>query len=529
LGLSSSEGLYFQQPFYIAEQNWWDLELLPQVRTNRGEGLYETFRFVDSPKSKGTLKAGYFQEKENYFQTNNLRNRSHFGFNFRYENSDFLNKWFSENYEGQSGIYVDINHMNDVDYINLTSNNTQNQTTATQILSRVNLFYNTNENYFGTYLKYYEDLTQPSNDATLQKLPTLHYHHYLNRLLKNHLLYSLDVRGNNIYRVKGKKVVQTDINLPVTLQTSLFDEYLNLSYQANLYMQHSSFYGTPTIVWQNPIYQTGYFARNYHTLSATTQLTKGYGKYTHVVGMAISYNQSSWKKKTGYYKNISDYCSNPLNKGDAQCEFYNLSDIENNTKIDFTQYLYDAKQKEIFYQRLSQRISYSNSQQRYGELENELDYRINSHISLYNNMFYNYDENRFSQIFNQISLNNYGVTLSASHLFKDNFIPESKENERYTSYLTTNLEYNYSSHYSYSASYNYDLQTKEKKSASIGFMYTKRCWDFGIKYAENNRPILSNGLGNSSIYDKYIYVTVLLKPFMKPRKNNSLFSYKLKN
>ncbi len=530
LGLSSSEGFYLQQPLYIAEQNWWDLELLPQIRTNRGAGIYENFRFVDSATSDGEFRAGYFKEKDAYFQDNNLRNQSHFGFNFKYKNSDFLNQWFHKNYGGQSGIYVELNHMNDVDYINLSSNDTINQTTATQILSRVNLFYNTNENYFGTYLKYYEDLTLPSNDETLQKIPTLHYHHYLNTLLKNHLLYSLDVQGNNIYRKKGKKVIQTDINLPIALQTSLFDEYLNLSYQANLYLQHSSFSGTPTTASKNSTYKTGYFARNYHTLAASTQLTKRYKKYTHVIGMAMSYNQSSWETKTGYYKDVADYCSKSENKADARCEFYNLSDIENAAKIDFTQYLYDDAQKEIFYQRLSQRISYSNSQQRYGELENELDYTLNSYFSIYNNMFYNYDKNRFSKIFNKISLHDYGLKLSASHLFKDDFLPETLNHERYTSYLTTSLNYVYSSHYSYNASYNYDLQTQEKKSASIGFMYKKRCWDFGIKYTENNRPILTNSTtSKSSVYDKYIYLTIVLKPFMKPRANNSFLTYKLAN
>lgn len=50
-GISSTEGFYYEQPIYIAEQNWWDLELNPQIRTSRGEGLYSTFRFVDSPVS----------------------------------------------------------------------------------------------------------------------------------------------------------------------------------------------------------------------------------------------------------------------------------------------------------------------------------------------------------------------------------------------------------------------------------------------------------------------------------------------
>ena len=534
LGLSDAEGFYMQQPFYIAEQNWWDLELLPQIRTNRGSGIYETFRFVDSKTSRGEFRAGYFKEKEKYFLQNNLQNQSHFGFNFKYDNNDFINQWFGRNYEGQSGMYVDINHMNDVDYINLTTNDTTNQATSTQILSRINLFYNTNNNYLGAYFKYYEDLTLPTNDDTLQKLPTLQYHHYLNTLLQDHFLYSLDVQSSNIYRKHGKKVLQTDVNLPLTLQTALFDEYLNLSYQANLYLQHSSFSGQELPTTTNIEYNNGYFARNYHTLSASTQLTKGYEDFTHVIGLSMSYNQSSWETKSGYYSDVSDYCSNLDNQSDldyeSRCEFYNLSDIENAANIDFTQYIYDDKQKEILYHRLSQRISYSNSQQRYGELENELDYKVTDYLSLYNNMFYNYDKNRFSKIFNKVSVHNYGVTLAASHLFKDSFLPQTPTYNRYTSYLTTNLEYVYSSHYSYKATYNYDLETQEKKSASIGFMYKKRCWNFGIKYAENNRPVLTNtSTDKSSVYDKYIYLTIVLKPFMKPHGDNSLISYKLAN
>ena len=44
--------------------------------------------------------------------------------------------------EGQSGLYVDIGNMSDVDYINLADNNTLNISTSTQVLSRINIFYN---------------------------------------------------------------------------------------------------------------------------------------------------------------------------------------------------------------------------------------------------------------------------------------------------------------------------------------------------------------------------------------------------
>ena len=527
VGFSNDEGFFFQQPIYIAEQNWWDLEFLPQIRTNRGRGLYTNFRFVDSKVSHGEIKMGYFRENEDYFLKNNLQNDSHYGFNIKYDNKDFLNLWSGESFAGQSGFYVDINHMNDVDYINLASNNTENQTTSKQILSRINMFYNTNHHYFGTYFKYYQDLALENNDNTLQKLPTLHYHYYLDTLLKDHLLYSLNVKSNNIERKINKTVTQTDINLPVTLQSSLFDEYLNLSYTANLYMQHSKFRGHD--VASSIEYRDGYYARNYHTFKVGTQLTKGYDDVSHVIGFDIVYNKASWSHETGFYADEKEYCLANENRDTPECEFYNITDIDNATELEFTQYLYDKSGEEIFYHRLAQRISYSPDTNRYGELENELDYKITSWLSFYNNMFYNYDENAFSKLFDKVTFHKYDVELKLSHLYKDSFKKEETAQERYTNYLTSNLEYNYNRHYSFSALYNYDIESRQKKSFSIGFMYKKRCWDFGIKYSENNRPVLTTNGGASSIYDRYIYVTIVLKPLMQPSKNSSFITYKLPN
>jgi len=528
LGLSNDEGFYYQQPLYIAPQNWWDLEILPQIRTNRGEGVYSKFRFVDSPVSYGEFRVGYFKEKEAYFQKNNLKNISHYGFNFKYNNSNMLNQWFKTNFLGQSVLYVDINHMNDVDYINLASNNSAEKATARQVLSRINTFYNTDRNYIGAYFKYYQDLTLESNDNTLQKLPTLQYHHYLNTFFKNHLLYSLDIKSNNIQRKINKKVLQTDINVPVTLQTSALDDYLNLSYTANLYMQHSTFSGKdsdPTIE-----YKDGYYVRNYHTFKVATELSKPYENFSHVMHFGLLYNKSSWNKEEGFYKDNADFCSNPNNKNTKQCEFYNITNIDNAAQLDFTQYIYDTHANQILYHRLAQRISYSSNSNRYGALENELDYKITSYLSFYNNMFYNYDEHKFSKIFNKISLNKGGLSLKASYLYKDSFIDPANSNDslRYTRYLTSSAEYSYNRHYSFSALYNYDFEIRKKKSISIGFMYKKRCWDFGLKYSENNRPSLTQA-GKSSVYDRYIYVTIVLKPIMQPTRNSSFLTYKLRS
>ncbi|MFK5938095.1 MAG: LPS assembly protein LptD [Sulfurimonas sp.] len=525
-GISSTEGFFYEQPIYIAEQDWWDLELNPQVRTSRGSGIYSKFRFLDSRVSRGEFKMGYFKEKETYFKENNLLNDSHFGFNFNYDNRDVINQWFGTNLQGQSGLYVDLNHMNDVDYINLSSNQSINQSTATQVLSRINMFYNTNNHYFGAYFKYYQDLTLSSNKGTPQKLPTLQYHNYLNTFLQDHVLYSLDIQSNNIQREKDKKVLQTNINLPITLQTDMFDEFLNLSYTANLSGQHSQFTGSESDQTLNTEYDNGYTVKNYHTLSASTQLTKAYEEITHVISFGVTYTHNGFESKNGFYQDYKEFCSDPVNSTTPECEYYNITDVENATQLDFIQYIYDSSAKQILYHRLSQNIIDSSVDNKYGDLENELDYKITDTLSYYNNLFYNYDNAIFTKAINRIAYADYGINLALSHLYRDLYI-KTTDTHTYTSYLTSSLRYTYNKHYSYDFRYNYDMELQEKKNMEIGFLYKKRCWEFGIKYAEDNRPILDASGQPASVYDKYIYFTITLKPFMQPSANSSAFVYKL--
>jgi LPS-assembly protein len=522
-GTSAVEGFYYEQPIYIAEQNWWDLELKPQIRTNRGYGGYSTFRFVDSKISRGELTTGYFKEQKSYFNSQNLANDTHYGFNFSYDNKDFINQWLGTNFDGQSGIYMDLNNMNDVDYINLSTNNTTENITSTQVLSRINLFYNTDDNYFGAYFKYYQDLTKVSNEDTLQKIPTFQYHRYLDTLFNDHFIYNVDVQSNNIYREVGKHVTQTDISVPISIQGTFFDEYLNTSYKAYLYAQYSKFSGREEV--ESGEYDNGYFARNYHVLSASTQLSRAFEELTHVVGFGTTYTFSGAESRSGFYENYKDFCSDANNKNTPQCEFYNISDIEEELQLDFTQYVYDSTGSQILYHRLAQNISYEDKEDRLGELENELDYKISSSVKFYNNMFYNYDENKFSKMYNQISINSDKFNISFSHLYKDTFLKKTSTYSPYTSYITSTASYTYDTHYSYFARYNYDIELSLKKSAEIGFLYKKRCWDFGLRYLENNRPVLTDS-GSTSVYDRYLYFTITLKPMMSAN-SGPLFEYKL--
>ncbi len=512
-GYSSSEGIFYQQPFYIAEQSWWDLEFDPQIRTQRGRGIYGAFRFVDSKYSSGILRYGYFVENSEYYVANNLANQQHYGINFDYKNSNFLAGMFGVEAKGQSVIYIETENMNDVDYINLATNDTTKNATPSQTISRANIFYNTDKNYFATYLKYYVDLTSSTNDTTLQQLPSLQYHRYIDTVWKNHLLYNFNVKSTYLYRRVGTKALETDFEIPITLHTTLFDEYLDLSYQTNLNGKYTDFQNENNVT-QNP-YKDGYAMRNFHRVSLGTQLTKPYKEYIHSFGVLAAYTRSGFDIRDGFYSEYEGVdCNDPTNKD--VCAFYNISDMQESLSLGFSQYLFNKKGKQILYHRLSDIIADpTDANQTIGELESELDWYVTEHIRLYNDTLYNFNAHDISKLFNKIAYDNEGWHLSLSHFLKKNFTTGKR-----TSYVTSALSYRYAPHYSYDFKYDYDLENRLKKRAEIGFLYDKRCWTFGLRYSENNRPILTNDNKASSVFDRYIYVSIVLKPLMKQTDSN---------
>jgi LPS-assembly protein len=377
------------------------------------------------------------------------------------------------------------------------------------------------------YVKHYTDLTKDSNEDTLQQLPIIHYHHYLESFLDDHVTYNIDVRSNNIHREINKKVTQTDFNIPVSVHTSLFDEYIDLEYVTNLYAQHSSFSGSEKIPTTD-IYEDGYYARNDNVVSLSTQLTKAYDEFSHVMGFGTSYRFKGGEDDTGYYRYNRDFCQNPVNANHARCDFYNISEVKEELKLNFAQYVFDATGSQKLYHRLSQNVLYTGIGSTKGDLENELEYEIVEGLQFYNNMFYNHKEDKLSKIYDSLSYRYGDFDLALSHLYEDTFIPTTATTHQFTNYLTSYFNYRYSKFYSYHFAYDYDIELKKEKRTEIGFLYSKRCWDFGLKFVQNNRPVLDASGNTQGLREKYIYFTISLKPFMSTgATDSSLFAYKL--
>lgn len=515
LGLSSAEGAYYEQPMYMVIGDEADIELRPQARSLRGRGLYGTLRFADSYNSKGSFTLGYFKEKESYFKKNNLQNDSHYGFNFNYENTKVLKNWFGLDLKGQSGLYSDIKWMNDIDYINLASNDTIDAVTSKQVYSRVNLFYNEEENYYGAYMKYYLDL-DPKNItkryATIQKLPIIQYHHYLDTFIEQHLYYTFNMQATNYARREGKKGEEVDVDLPIALQASLFDEYINVAYKAKLYGRMIGFRGEEDASVNSEIYENGFYGSFSHEVSAGTFLTKGYDENAHTMGLSATYTQFVTDRKSGYYDNVENNCSSG-GFNDLECEFYTLNSVADNVNLQFTQYIMNAKGREIIYHRLSQPVITKGTDQQkkgLGEFENELRWSITKEISIYDDTFYNFERSEWVKTLNTFRYRDKSFNIGFSYLYENKAFKDI--NEPYTNYLTLDGAYRYDQHYKYFTKVAFDVENSIKKYAEVGFLYSKRCWDFGMRYVENNRPVLTQGGETRSVYDKYVYFTIIMKP-----------------
>ncbi len=519
MGLSGSEGFYYLQPIYFAPQNWWDLELRPQIRTSRGSGMYSDFRFVDTLSSQGSIGMGYFKEKTDYASKNDLAHIKHYGYDVHYRHTAPLREWFDLDLEGESGLYVDGKWMNDVDYLNMQKSDETQSVTANQIMSRINFYYSGEDNYLGTYFKHYQYLNVNNNGETIQTLPTLHYHRYLKSFLDDYLLISGDATATHYYRPNGKRAIEGNFNIPLTLQTSLLDDYIDVSYTANASAKVIGFYANGRDGETGSMYNPGKYAQLDHTVNVGSTLVKSYdNNLTHVLNPYVSYTAAGARYYDGYYQ---VYHSNqeciPGNTNPA-CEYYSLNDPSDTLSLGVNNYMF-KNGTQLFVDRLSQNFRYDNQGSYYGELQNELEWQISQVISFYNQTAFNHDRNRVTKEQNTIRYNNGIVSTGLSHYYSDQLRNNSTV---YASYWTADAAYRYNSHYQLFGNVAYDYHTSLLKRGEVGVLYSQRCFDLGVRYVQNRRPVLTNTYASNSVDDSYVFITIILKPI-----GGSEFNYKL--
>jgi len=488
IGYSSSEGLFYSQSIFIAPKANYDLEIIPQIRAQRGFGTYTYFRYADSPYSLLKLNAGFFREKKSYKIENDIDHQKHYGWNIDYKRTKLFS---SKNH--QDGLYASINWLNDVEYQTL-ENDDNIISTDEKVESKINYFYNTQKYYGGIYGRYYIDTSLDSNDTTLQELPQLQFHSYNDKLFGlNKVLYSLDTKYRHYTRKEGLGTNYYELSLPINYSRYFLDDYVYIN------VENKTAFSTYKYTNNSSNYENGTLIQNEVSLSVGTDLIKSYDKYLHTINIEAEYSHPKSIKEDGDLYNIT-------NTDDDLSSFTNNTSNKN-INISLNQSLYyNNNLKQMINHKLTQSILYNSFDE--PKLQNTENYvKLNyQNVSISNRIIYNVQDKQFIENTLDGTYKVKDLSLTAGY-YKSKDTPNSGKEDLESYRLEA--DYNISRDYKFSYYENYNILEKIRSKQGINLNINDKCWNIDIKYEKER---VASSSSTSGLDQKIVYFNLTLKP-----------------
>ena len=477
IGFENSDNLLFIQPIFIAPSKSWDVQVNPQVRLNRGEGLYTTLRFADSPWSRGAVSVGAFREHTDYADRHNLKNRVHRGASLHYRSEALFTKYIKENlYDYKDGLFVDATTLNDIDYINLKED--RRNSVDKLVTSRLNYYIAGYGDYLGAYLRYFIDTEAPSNAHTLQTLPSLQYHKFSQILGLRNFYYSIDYKFKNSWREEGLGARQHEISMPFVFTVPLLSHMLDFSVSENFY------YSRVHYVDGNDSTPDATYFSNYHRIALSSDLMKRYGATLHNMQLEAAMILPSAHRKRGFF---ADFIPFNLQRRSLYLKANN--------------YLYDRNGANYLTDRFTQYYYTKKEDERYSEAENEVIYRYSPNLTLRNTLVYSYAYHKLKKIQSGIYYRDLYNRVRIDHTCKD------APNETKINFVSADVARKVDRRYTVKGGIDYDLDNRFTKEWRLGLEMAKKCWSYELRYRESITPSLTSG-GTESIRTRGIYLLV---------------------
>ena len=509
LGYGKSEGFYYKQPVYFAPYNEWDLEFDPQIRTNRGAGIYGAFRFTDSPDSRGEISFGSFTDKNSYrakqkSETSNraeLKNKTHKGVGLKYER-DKLIKYLSEA-DLQEGMWIDATKLNDIDYLNLKGRDDDYDSLVT---SKFNYFIANDDHYFGAYAKYYIDTekigSKNENKDTLQELPSLQYHKFTDDIVLPNILYSIDLQSHRYDRKIGVRATQYEFTLPASVHVPLFDDSLTFSFYEYLYASRINYENKINSFDDKREDKHANFVNNYHKFALHTDLAKAYESFYHTLNFGAEYLLPGYRKgnlddEFIYDKDLNEY-ENFLAQDQSKEEVSGY----------LTQYFFNGSGRKVVKHSISQ--GYYTKDDEYSNLKNAIYLYPFENFSLYNKLEYSHKDRELKKVQNGLYYTHDLFWINMLHTMKKSD-SKAKNSATKDSYFTSSAGVKLPHQYSLIGGWQYDLERSYTKSWRVGVLHQRKCWNYGLIYQHDVEPTTTTS-GSASTKKSGIYFTINFYP-----------------
>lgn len=485
-GYTGDEGFLYEQPVFWAISPSMDMEFNPQIRTDRSVGIYSTFRFVDSAYSSGKIRAGYFLDSKEYQEREENKDREHYGFELYYDASQFLSNSSLQGWN--DGLYINAILLNDIDYINLQKTKFTSFGRNPLQESRVNYFVFNEDFYTGINTKYFIDTREENNDHTLQVLPSVQLHKYLDHIIWDNLTYSVDMHLNNFDRKKGITLKQLDTKIPLEYTASFFDDYLNLSLGEEFYYS-KFFFGNGEFT----VDQFEYYS-NIHKAKLFTDLTKKYDRFIHVLQPALEYIKPGNEQQDPVDIDQLE---------EDQKELFAVGLPEEHYALTLSQYFYDEAMHLTFFQRLSQQY-YLNRSYKLGDISNEMQYNW-KRWQFYTDIVYSYEFNKVRESSNRISLTGQAYNFTLGHTYKQK-LPDDKTVFIPANDINFNFNYQVTPKVKIHGGLSYDIDEGSSRQWRIGGNYAVECWSMELSVLQDITPLPTGSREETSLGVQFNFI-----------------------
>lgn len=484
-GQSSEEGTLYEQPFYYAPQDTWDLELWPQTRSNRGDGLAGTLRFVDSPHSKGNINLGRFQDKNDFARQREIVSPEHWGVEIDYERSRLLTRPGDVRQEGLVLRYQDYS---DVEYIQLesVSPDKRGREIDALVTDKIDYFYKTDQLYGGLYARHFNDLRNPEGDNLVHIAPESHGHLFTRPLFLDNLLLSADLKHRNFERKEGVEATDWRLSLPLGYHFSLFNDYLLIST-----LMQSDYY---QIRYTEPGYDDGTHEQRQLRLSASTLVAKPYEKFFHTLGTGITYNEPLLNRTRGVFD------ANFTGEADTA-----VSQEYPTATLKLSQYFHNQNGLAVLTHRLSQPVVLDENNTLLN-LENEFILRPTQELSLSN-------RSRWSHEYDALISASTTLKKSGTLAYSITYLYENKTGDEVTNrYVSADASYKLSARHRFSGEIARDLLADENRGWRLAHTYNKGCWQTELSFTRRITPYTTAEGETDSRINDIIFLKLNLVP-----------------
>lgn len=528
IGYSSSQGFRYSQPIFFALADDYDLELIPDIRTSRGKGVYATFRYADSPDSMLKINAGYFNEMSKYMKEETLTNKEDYGADLEYSRRNI----FATNKEHEDGVYVLAKYLNGVEYHNLSpdaySLNSE-YSNDRKVESKFNYYYNTPNYYAGAYARYYIDTTRDSetkdmisNNETVQEVPQIHLHSY-NKELLDSLVYSMDAKYVNYARPRGLNADVYEFSLPISYNKYLIEDYLYLALEnkttINQYNYSNYKEGFRYRNGHNSFeYEDGTLIQNTTSIGVGSDLIKPYEDYLHTVNLNATYVIPKNIKEDGDLYGITVEKEDRARYTELGI-FPSLKD-QKYINLSINQSLYEKETlKQFINHKMTQSILYDEiGDARFEDFENYL--KINhKYGSISGRVIYNIEDGQVVEdsidntfIFGYFTLGaGYYKSKATENIFNDRADLES---------YRLSASYKLAKDYSIRYYENYNIKDKTRNIQGIGLNINDSCWNLDLLVEKEIEPRSTGDYDSQE--QTILYAILTLKPLGGIRQNYTL-------